>query len=487
MNLRPAGETLNEKEGWSALCQTAGVVPPLGAEPTQAADDFLRVIQSRSREARLVVREGPAERIVPLAADEVTIGRRSDCQVRLCHDCVSSVHAVIRCHHGRDYVLLDAASRNGVYVNGLRVREHRLVPGDRIRVGDCTLRFLDAANETLRGAAASERRPVVLIPGFSGSELWNGRKRLWPNKRHLIFGSQRQIQRAWEDIRVGSLVRKKALLPGLTSSDSFATLIDFLTLELGYRQGHDLLEFPYDWRQDNRHTAHLLAQKIESWRRGRTNPTEPFVLLAHSMGGIVSRLYLRLFGGADGVERCVFLGTPHLGSIRALRMAIGGGGFPLSAVMERVRRLLLGFPALYQLLPAYPVAETRRGQQFMPFDEEPDWLPSEHRPHFHTAVAVRKILEARAEDEAIPSTCIFGYGQKTPHRMTLQRKGSRLRVVRESYYRSGDGAVPELSATLETAEVHPVVQRHSSLHSDRNVMRHLRYELLERPRMLAAA
>lgn len=37
-------------------------------------------------------------------------------------------------------------------------------------------------------------------------------------------------------------------------------------------------------------------------------------IVGHSMGGIIARNYVQLRGGADKVERCVFLGTPHAGS-----------------------------------------------------------------------------------------------------------------------------------------------------------------------------
>lgn len=37
-------------------------------------------------------------------------------------------------------------------------------------------------------------------------------------------------------------------------------------------------------------------------------------LVSHSMGGIIARNYLQLRGGASKVERCICLGSPHLGS-----------------------------------------------------------------------------------------------------------------------------------------------------------------------------
>jgi len=37
-------------------------------------------------------------------------------------------------------------------------------------------------------------------------------------------------------------------------------------------------------------------------------------LVGHSMGGIIARNYMQLRGGASKIDRCIYLGTPHLGS-----------------------------------------------------------------------------------------------------------------------------------------------------------------------------
>jgi serine/threonine-protein kinase len=45
-------------------------------------------------------------------------------------------------------VLVDGDAPEGTYVNGVRVRQHELHPGDVIRIGETQLRFLDAEKET---------------------------------------------------------------------------------------------------------------------------------------------------------------------------------------------------------------------------------------------------------------------------------------------------------------------------------------------------
>jgi hypothetical protein len=64
----------------------------------------------------------------------VTIGRAADCEVQLDARWVSRQHAYIRME-GKQYVLEDAGSKNGVFVNGQRVTHPRtLEDGDRIQV-----------------------------------------------------------------------------------------------------------------------------------------------------------------------------------------------------------------------------------------------------------------------------------------------------------------------------------------------------------------
>lgn len=64
----------------------------------------------------------------------MTIGRAADCQVRIDVRWVSRTHAYIRME-ATHYVLEDAGSKNGVFVNGQRVADlHILEDGDRIQV-----------------------------------------------------------------------------------------------------------------------------------------------------------------------------------------------------------------------------------------------------------------------------------------------------------------------------------------------------------------
>jgi len=67
----------------------------------------------------------------PLEQAVVNIGRRNDNHVVLDDPRVSRTHAQIRNVRGR-YTLFDLNSTGGTYINGSRVSQHALIPGDVI-------------------------------------------------------------------------------------------------------------------------------------------------------------------------------------------------------------------------------------------------------------------------------------------------------------------------------------------------------------------
>jgi pSer/pThr/pTyr-binding forkhead associated (FHA) protein len=69
-----------------------------------------------------------------------TIGRR-DCDIVLEDEKVSRKHASIIIVQVDKYSVQDLASRNGTFVNGVRLTRRNIQHNDLIRIGSCTLRF----------------------------------------------------------------------------------------------------------------------------------------------------------------------------------------------------------------------------------------------------------------------------------------------------------------------------------------------------------
>lgn len=68
----------------------------------------------------------------------------------------------------------------------------------------------------------------------------------------------------------------------------------------------------YDWRQDNAKAAMRLAEVVDDALR--ETGERRVILIAHSMGGLVSRYYCRVLGGESKVHRLFLVGSPTLGA-----------------------------------------------------------------------------------------------------------------------------------------------------------------------------
>lgn len=134
-------------------------------------------------------------------------------------------------------------------------------------------------------------------------------------------------------------------------------------------------QFDYDWRRDNVENAQRLYQFIlekriqvrkEIEKRFKVqNPDVRFDIVAHSMGGLVTR-YMLLYGdqdlpedgsvpqvtwaGAHLVRRAILVGTPNAGSVDSLTSLVYGLSF--APGLPRVEPAVIGsMPSVYQLLP----------------------------------------------------------------------------------------------------------------------------------------
>jgi pSer/pThr/pTyr-binding forkhead associated (FHA) protein len=88
------------------------------------------------------------------------IGRRATSDIVLDDSTVSRRHALVL-ERGGAPVIADDRSLNGVFVNGRRVREARLVNGDEVRIGDRIMRYLEVTKASNAGLAlpSGSRRP----------------------------------------------------------------------------------------------------------------------------------------------------------------------------------------------------------------------------------------------------------------------------------------------------------------------------------------
>ncbi len=83
---------------------------------------------------------------IPLEREEVILGRALAADVRINDTQVSRQHAQITTRrnpesNSKEYILSDLSSRNGTFLNGIRVESEMLNNGDKIAIGEMILRF----------------------------------------------------------------------------------------------------------------------------------------------------------------------------------------------------------------------------------------------------------------------------------------------------------------------------------------------------------
>ena len=250
------------------------------------------------------------------------------------------------------------------------------------------------------------RNPVIVIPGILGSKLVDSSsgRTVWG-----AFGGDAVDPRGAADARLFALPMEPGrALSGLQDAVRPAGVLESLQIKLaglpielkaytqilltlgagGYRDEQVHLEnidygsdhytcfqFDYDWRRDNVENARRLAAFLRekkayvseqiTRRHGVAEPEVKFDVIAHSMGGLVLRYFLRYgdaelpadgtlpeptWAGAADIERAVLVGTPNAGSADALVQLVNGRKFGPTLPMYQPA-VVGSFPSLYQLLP----------------------------------------------------------------------------------------------------------------------------------------
>lgn len=410
-----------------------------------------------------------------MVGEALSIGRLADNDVVLDLPRVSRHHARIE-RQGDAFVLRDLGSTNGTFVAGKRVEERRLQPGETIRIGDAQLVLkLPASSSDLTivdepSRSPRRRPPVVIVPGLMGSQMWLGEERVWPSVRRIFTDPELFMLPDGPPLEPRGIVDEVVVVPNLLEQEQYSRLTTFLEESLGYRRDLDLLEFAYDWRQDIRQTARRLAEAIAAW-----DVQPPVILLAHSLGCLVSRYYVERLGGKEVVGRLLLMGAPHYGAPNMVAQLFRGLELlPFGLMGERLRDVVSTFPVCYQILPVYACVFDLAGQPLDLLHDE-SWAPERRRPLLRLASEFRQEL---GDGSSVPTVSIFGYGLETLTGLRVERDATGAFVsVEDVIEKGGDVTVPEASSVLAGSEIHPVEQAHGSLYVDQDVKMRLKLEL----------
>lgn len=158
--------------------------------------------------------------------------------------------------------------------------------------------------------------PILLVPGILGSTMANND--IWlPSVRPDWNSEEWPDWGRWND---GGLV-------DLLGRPGWRKLVDELK-QHGYKVGCNLFPVPYDWRVDLIAASRLYLKKWIDKARNLTNATKVNII-AHSMGGLVTRAYIQSAAYAGDIDKFAMVGTPNRGA--PILYYMWEGGDPLKA------------------------------------------------------------------------------------------------------------------------------------------------------------
>ncbi len=124
--------------------------------------------------------------LIPLTFRRITIGRGQDCTIEVNDDFMSRTHAILEMTDS-GYMLSDCNSRNGTFVNDVRVSSQTLRPGDQLRLGNHIYKFLSADHvEALYHEAVYEMMTVDALTGVYNRRYFEDafRREVLRSQRH---------------------------------------------------------------------------------------------------------------------------------------------------------------------------------------------------------------------------------------------------------------------------------------------------------------
>lgn len=138
----------------------------------------------------VVVTEGLAQRAFELKADRTTVGRLDDNAFQIQEPSVSSHHCEILVR-AEEIVVKDLNSTNGTFINGQRVTEAVLKPGQTLRVGQVELRLENGASHAPAKKPLDQTR---VVGGVKMNELEAGTKQIAFDKNSPFSRKSNKVQ-----------------------------------------------------------------------------------------------------------------------------------------------------------------------------------------------------------------------------------------------------------------------------------------------------
>jgi len=322
--------------------------------------------------------------------------------------------------------------------------------------------------------ARDTRTCTVLLPGIMGSLLSSVRgigALLWLNPAVILDGYINLLNLNEEGTADAS--------PDVDIVPSGIEKLTYFRIVVTLARESRLFEFPYDWRRALEFNARVLRDSIEKW--SAADPHREFVLVGHSMGGMLIRTYLAMYPALaeKRVRKAILIGSPLRGAAKSVLAFTGGTlhGQIVSGINEGndVVSFAAGLPATYQLLPPpmdlwdlerpYPLS-------WDPYDASAWGLDVVRQDYLRAARSWHERLAQ--SDPQLPLIQIAGCHMNTITDVALAAADHCEEPFLPAYtdigLDSGDQSVPLWSSLAEGVQSYFVQERHQSLVSNPQVL-----------------
>lgn len=309
---------------------------------------------------------------------------------------------------------------------------------------------------------------IIVLPGILGSTLSRNDHEVWGLSVGGLARNLWSLGQNYKDLELPEdigdnepndgfvatgLMPTTVMIPELWKVDGYTGLVEYLEARFDVRRpakdhAGNLIEFPYDWRLSNRLSGQKLHDvahpALERWRKETKNPEAKLILIAHSMGGLVSRWFLECLGGKDVTRYLITLGTPYRGSINAVTQLCNGLTKKLGPLQFSLDTVVRSLPGLFQLLPTYDCVEGPGGT-LSSVDKVA--LPNIRAAAVADALAFHAQIAAKVS--TTPSYEIFvlkGAEQPTAQSVKFSQNAAVPLNIYDGKDRFGDGTVPRMSS-----------------------------------------
>jgi lecithin:cholesterol acyltransferase len=215
------------------------------------------------------------------------------------------------------------------------------------------------------------RPSVILVPGGMGSRLLqaitpyvnNQEYPQAPEYREIWMSIAAILRREIDQVEMTANGEDFARHPMVAAGELSTFIKKYDGTEAFFRDRANYIGFGYDWRKSVRDEAgflryFLLKIRTKVTGKGLPDPLPRLTLLAHSQGGLVSKLFINnLIDNSDPpdkwFERFVSVGTPFYGTFTHIRRYFVGealANLVTNGGRQRVARLAGGLPGPYILL-----------------------------------------------------------------------------------------------------------------------------------------